>query len=98
MLHSAVRSGAVIHWMKASAALRSSGVDFLKRYQLPPPVDGISTPQRATVPEASFFTSFALISAISFQVVGGFSGSRPASLNASLFQYMTMVERWNGMP
>src|SRR5256885_7393379 len=38
MLHSAVRSGEVIHWMKASAALRSSGVDFLKRYQLPPPV------------------------------------------------------------
>src|SRR5437868_13135880 len=38
MLHSAVRSGEVIHWMKASAALRSAGVDFLKRYQLPPPV------------------------------------------------------------
>src|SRR5207302_11294369 len=38
MLHSAVRSGEVIHWMKASAALRSAGVDFLKMYQLPPPV------------------------------------------------------------
>src|SRR6185295_12920180 len=38
MLHSAVRSGEVIHWMNCSAALRSAGVDFLKRYQLPPPV------------------------------------------------------------
>src|SRR5947208_16787504 len=38
MLHSAGRSGEVIHWMKASAALRSAGVDFLKMYQLPPPV------------------------------------------------------------
>src|SRR5207249_6468020 len=38
MLHSAVRSGAVTHLMNSSAALRSAGVLFLKRYQLPPPV------------------------------------------------------------
>src|SRR5918995_7439561 len=38
MLHSAARSGAVTHLMKSNAALRSAGVDFLKRYQLPPPV------------------------------------------------------------
>src|SRR2546422_10359998 len=38
MLHSAVRSGEVIHLMNSSAALRSAGVLFLKRYQLPPPV------------------------------------------------------------
>src|SRR3954471_8125133 len=38
MLHSAVRSGAVIHWMNCSAAFGSAGVDFLKMYQLPPPV------------------------------------------------------------
>ena len=61
-------------------------------------MDGTITPQRDTLPEASFFTSFRAICAISFQVAGGFSGSSPASLNASLFQYMTMVERWNGMP
>ncbi len=41
--------------------------------------------------------SFLPISAISAQVAGAFSGSRPASLKASLFQYSTMVERWNGM-
>jgi hypothetical protein len=34
----------------------------------------------------------------SAQFASAFSGSRPASLNASLFQYSTMVERWNGMP
>src|SRR3954462_5025582 len=38
MLHSAVRSGAVIHWMNCSAAFCSAGVDFLNTYQLPPPV------------------------------------------------------------
>src|ERR671925_1099749 len=38
MLHSAARSGAVIHLMNWNAACRSAGVDFLKRYQLPPPV------------------------------------------------------------
>src|ERR1051325_7211999 len=38
MLHSAVRSGEVIHWMNCSAAFLSAGVDFLKMYQLPPPV------------------------------------------------------------
>jgi hypothetical protein len=31
-------------------------------------------------------------------VVGGDSGSRPASAKAALFQYKTGVERWNGMP
>ncbi|CKY54582.1 Uncharacterised protein [Mycobacterium tuberculosis] len=58
---------------------------------------GISTPQRVVLPEASFLTSFLPISVISSQLAGAFSGSRPASLNASLFQYSTMVERWNGM-
>src|SRR5688500_753400 len=38
MLQSAVRSGEVIHLMNSKAALRSAGVDFLKMYQLPPPV------------------------------------------------------------
>src|SRR5438876_7165528 len=38
MLHSAVRSGAVIHVMNCKAAFCSAGVDFLKTYQLPPPV------------------------------------------------------------
>src|SRR3954463_15201010 len=38
MLHSAARSGAVTHLMNSNAALRSAGVDFLKMYQLPPPV------------------------------------------------------------
>ena len=38
MLQSAARSGAVIHLMNSKAAFRSAGVDFLKRYQLPPPV------------------------------------------------------------
>src|ERR687895_2903535 len=38
MLHSAARSGAVIHLMNSNAAFRSARVDFLKRYQLPPPV------------------------------------------------------------
>jgi hypothetical protein len=61
-------------------------------------VEGTITPQRCTLPEASFFTSFVAISVISLQLAGGFSGSSPASLNASLFQYNTMVERWNGMP
>src|SRR5213596_1898095 len=38
MLHSALRSGEVTHLMKASALFCSAGVDFLKMYQLPPPV------------------------------------------------------------
>src|SRR2546426_11034932 len=38
MLHSAVRSGEVIHLTNSNAALRSAGVLFLKMYQLPPPV------------------------------------------------------------
>src|SRR5687767_14194128 len=38
MDQSAARSGAVIHLMNLNAASRSCGVDFLKRYQLPPPV------------------------------------------------------------
>src|ERR671930_1536244 len=38
MLHSAVRSGEVTHLMNCRAALRSAVVDFLKMYQLPPPV------------------------------------------------------------
>src|SRR5262249_39711855 len=38
------------------------------------------------------------MSTCSAHVAGGLFGSRPASLNASLFQYRTMVERWNGMP
>ena len=42
--------------------------------------------------------SFAAKSACCCQVAGGLSGSRPAARNASLFQYSTMVERWNGTP
>src|SRR5262249_6913560 len=38
------------------------------------------------------------MSTCSAHVAGGLFGSSPASLNASLFQYSTMVERWNGMP
>src|SRR5580658_4760572 len=40
--------------------------------------------------------SFFAASNISGQVTGGFSGSSPAFLNASLFQYTTGVELLNG--
>src|SRR3569623_1617220 len=62
------------------------------------PLDGICTLHCVTLPLASFFVSFAASSFSSAQVCGGLCGSRPASLNASLFQYITTVERWNGMP
>src|SRR5215471_2234604 len=62
------------------------------------PDEGICTPHCVTLPEASRLVSFCANADISAQVAGGLFGSRPASLNASLFQYRTMVERWNGMP
>ena len=42
--------------------------------------------------------SFCANAACSSQVAGGRSGSSPASWNAALFQYSTIVERWNGTP
>ena len=62
------------------------------------PDDGISIAHWLTLPEASRWVSFLPAATNSSQVSGALSGSRPAALNASLFQNMTMVERWNGMP
>ncbi len=54
-------------------------------------------PQRVTR-SPSRLVALAAVSASSSQVAGARSGSSPASRNASLFQYITMVERWNGTP
>src|SRR5262245_34080771 len=62
------------------------------------PLDGICTPYCVTLPDASFFVSLVAMSFSWVQLVGGLFGSSPASLNSSLFQYITTVERWNGMP
>src|SRR5580704_4236485 len=62
------------------------------------PDDGISIAHWLTLPEPSRCTSFLPLATSSSQVSGALSGSRPAALNASLFQNITMVERWNGMP
>src|SRR5579883_2186019 len=62
------------------------------------PDEGISTPHWVTLPAASRLVSFWPNVASSSQVLGGWSGLSPASLNASLFQNMTTVERWNGTP
>src|SRR5215210_6234142 len=62
------------------------------------PDDGIWMPHWLTLPAESRFVSFCANSSCSCQVAGGFSGSRPASLNRSLFQYRTIVERWKGTP
>ena len=51
-----------------------------------------------TLPDASRLVSFCANDTISAQVAGALFGSSPASLNISLFQYSTIVERWNGMP
>src|SRR5579864_803931 len=61
-------------------------------------VDGISTAHWLTLPDASRCVSLAPSATNSSQVSGALSGLSPAALNASLFQYITMVERWNGMP
>eukprot|EP01022_Parablepharisma_sp_SALTPOND_P021792 TRINITY_DN435_c5_g1_i1.p1 TRINITY_DN435_c5_g1~~TRINITY_DN435_c5_g1_i1.p1 ORF type:complete len:766 (+),score=253.47 TRINITY_DN435_c5_g1_i1:968-3265(+) len=66
--------------------------------QQPKPVEGIFTPHWLTLPAASRLVSFLAASTISFQVAGALSGFRPASLNRALLQYITMVERWKGMP
>ncbi len=66
-------------------------------------VIGISIP--AMTLSASFFPSsasiFALMACAAFttssQVVGGFSGSRPALRNASLLYHITAVEELNGI-
>ena len=50
------------------------------------PEDGIFTPHWVTLPEASVLVSFFANSTIWSQFAGPFSGSRPASLKASLFQ------------
>ena len=50
------------------------------------PDDGIFTPHWVTLPLASTLVSFFANSTIWSQFAGPFSGSRPASLNASLFQ------------
>jgi hypothetical protein len=55
-------------------------------------------PHWLILPPASRLVSFPAMVTCSSQVAGGFSGSSPASRNSSLFQYSTMVERWNGMP
>src|ERR1700688_3312368 len=47
---------------------------------------------QGTPPARSFFAA----SKVSGQVLGGLSGSSPAFLNASLFQYTTGVELLNG--
>src|SRR5436853_6386841 len=68
MLHSAVRSGEVIHVMKSRAALRSAWVLFLMRYQLPPPVGeprGFEAGSMAT-PKGNLAVSF---TAVRFPVV-----------------------------
>ena len=62
------------------------------------PDEGTWMPQVVTLPAASFLVSLRPYSTSSFQFWGGLFGSRPASLNSSLFQYITTVERWNGMP
>src|SRR3569623_917963 len=62
------------------------------------PLEGICTPHCVTLPLASFFVSRVASSLSSAHDCGGLFGSSPASLNASLFQYITTVERWNGMP
>src|SRR5690606_1853686 len=62
------------------------------------PDDGIFTPHGDTLPLASVVVSFCAYETISFQLSGALSGSRPASWNSSLFQYITIVERWNGTP
>ncbi len=59
---------------------------------------GTWMPYCVTLPDASFFVSVVAMLDSSAQVAGGLFGSRPASLNSSLFQYRTMVERWNGTP
>src|SRR5215470_10486999 len=55
-------------------------------------------PHWDALPEASARVSFCANATCSAQVAGGRSGSRPASLNRSLFQYKTIVERWKGTP
>src|SRR6266849_2918748 len=62
------------------------------------PDEGTWTPHWVACPLASCLVSFLACSTCSAQVAGGLLGSSPASLNASLFQYRTIVERWNGMP
>src|SRR6187551_3756014 len=62
------------------------------------PEEGTCTPHWVTLPAASRLVSFCAYSCISFQFAGGLFGSRPASLKSSLFQYRTIVERWNGRP
>src|SRR6478752_846112 len=80
------------------ARMVSLGVVSVWNSQYGKPLDGICTPHCVTLPLASFFVSLVAASLNSAQFVGGLLGSRPASLKASLFQYMTTVERWNGMP
>src|SRR4051812_1880645 len=83
------------------ASLASSvslGVVRVWNSQYGNPLDGICTPYCVTFPLASFFVSLAAAVLRSAQVSGALFGSRPASLKASLFQYMTTVERWNGTP
>src|SRR4051794_24142808 len=80
------------------ARIASFGVVSVWKSQYGKPLDGIWTPHCVTLPLASFFVSLPAASLSSAQFVGGLLGSRPASLKASLFQYMTTVERWNGMP
>ena len=62
------------------------------------PEEGTCTPHCETLPEASRLVSFCAYWSISFQFSGALSGLNPAALNISLFQYSTMVERWNGTP
>src|SRR3989339_395192 len=62
------------------------------------PLDGICTPQVLTLPDASFCVSLVAAFFNSAQLAGALFGSSPAALNKSLFQYITTVERWNGMP
>src|SRR5262249_39245470 len=62
------------------------------------PDDGTCRPHWTTWPLASCLVSFLAYSTCSAHVAGGLLGSSPASLKASLFQYRTMVDRWNGTP
>src|SRR2546428_11044973 len=85
MLHSAVRSGEVIHLMNSSAALRSAGGLFLKRYQLPPPVG-----------EPRCFEAGSMVQpkgdpAVSFTPVGVPGGGHMIAAFPS-------VERWRRLP